>query len=325
MKRIGLILTVLIITGAAAFAQGAGNIKLNEVMTENTKSIQDEFGNHGPWVEIANTAYSTYNIRGMYITTDRAVLDKKMPAPERMKKMSIIPSGDERTQLSARQHIVFYLNSNPAQGTLHLGTEVDATQPVWIGLYDGNAVDLIDSVTVPVIMPNTSYARSNDSGKKWVIKPENAVTPGIDNFIKVDMTKAEKIKHDDPHGYGITTLCMGIVFLSLALLYGFFTIFGYIADRQNKLKKVADVQPIKPIVTTSKKINEVRHKTTNLLKDGMETKGLDKEIYIAVIAMALKQYTDNVHDVESGILTIKPHQSNWAEHIYFNNQNNTSI
>ena len=53
----------------------------------------------------------------------------------------------------------------------------------------------------------------------------------------------------------------------------------------------------------------------------METKGRDKEIYIAVIAMALRQYTDNVHDVESGILTIKPHQSNWAEHGFFYNQN----
>ena len=114
---------------------------------------------------------------------------------------------------------------------------------------------------------------------------------------------------------------MGIVFSCLALLYVFFSIFGYVADRRNKLKKVAGVQPIKPIVKTSKKINEVRRKTTNILKDGMETKGRDKEIYIAVIAMALRQYTDNVHDVESGILTIKPHQSNWAEHGFFYNQN----
>ena len=321
MKRIGLTLTALAVTAVTAFAQGASNIKLNEVMTNNTRSIQDEFGNNGPWVEIVNTAYSTYNIRGMYITTDPSVLDKTMSVPDRMKRMSVIPNGDARTQLSARQHLVFYLNSNPAQGTLHLTTKVDTTKAVWIALYDANAVDIIDSVTVPVLNANTSYARYNDGASRWTVKAEEAVPPGIDNFIQVSMSKIEKLKHNDPNGFGITVLCMGIVFSCLALLYVFFSIFGYVADRRNKLKKVAGVQPIKPIVKTSKKINEVRRKTTNILKDGMETKGRDKEIYIAVIAMALRQYTDNVHDVESGILTIKPHQSNWAEHGFFYNQN----
>ena len=267
MKRIGLTLTALAVTAVTAFAQGASNIKLNEVMTNNTRSIQDEFGNNGPWVEIVNTAYSTYNIRGMYITTDPSVLDKTMSVPDRMKRMSVIPNGDARTQLSARQHLVFYLNSNPAQGTLHLTTKVDTTKAVWIALYDANAVDIIDSVTVPVLNANTSYARYNDGASRWTVKAEEAVTPGIDNFIQVSMSKIEKLKHNDPNGFGITVLCMGIVFSCLALLYVFFSIFGYVADRRNKLKKMAGVQPIKPIVKTSKKINEVRRKTTNILKD----------------------------------------------------------
>lgn len=318
MKRIGLTLFALAFAVVAVFAQGAGNIKINEVMTNNSTSLQDEFGNHVPWVEIANTAYSTYDVRGMYITTDPSVLDKKMSVPERIKRMSLIPNGEKRTLLSARQHLVFYLNSTPTKGSLHLSSKVNATKPLWIALYDGNAVDIIDSVTVPVLVQNTSYARYTDGAGRWVKKAESAVTPGIDNFIKTDMSKTEKLKRDDPHGFGITLLCMGIVFACLALLYVFFLVFGYIADRRNKLEKVAKVQPIKPIVSTGKKLNEVRHKTTNILKDGMETKGRDKEIYIAVIAMALKQYTDNVHDVESGILTIKPHHSSWSEHIFTN-------
>ena len=195
MKRIGLTLTALAVTAVTAFAQGASNIKLNEVMTNNTRSIQDEFGNNGPWVEIVNTAYSTYNIRGMYITTDPSVLDKTMSVPDRMKRMSVIPNGDARTQLSARQHLVFYLNSNPAQGTLHLTTKVDTTKAVWIALYDANAVDIIDSVTVPVLNANTSYARYNDGASRWTVKAEEAVTPGIDNFIQVSMSKMEKLKH----------------------------------------------------------------------------------------------------------------------------------
>ena len=128
----------------------------------------------------------------------------------------------------------------------------------------------------------------------------------------VNLERSKQMMVDDPYGIGINVMCMGVVFLCLALLFGFFKCFGYFADRQNKLKKVAETTPIKPIVQTGKKLNEVRHVTSNILQDGLETKGRDKEIYIAVIAMALKQYQDDVHDVESGVLTIKPRQSAWA-------------
>ncbi len=316
MKRIGTTLLALAAVVASAFAQGASNIKINEVLTVNEQSIQDEYGTHLPWVELVNTAYSTYNVRGMYITTDRSVLDKSMSAPERMKRMSIIPNEDKRTNLSARQHIVFYLQSSPAEGALHLPTAVNPKQPLWIALYDGNGVDLIDSVTVPVMKANLSYARYNDGAKKWVVKTADAVTPGTENFIQATESKVEKMKKDDPYGIGLTLLCMGIVFAALALLYIFFVIFGFVAERRNK---IAQTQPIKPIVQTGKKLNEVRKVTTNILQDGLDTKGRDKEIYIAVIAMALRQYADDVHDLESGKLTIKPHHTSWNEHNQFNN------
>ena len=124
-----------------------------------------------------------------------------------------------------------------------------------------------------------------------------------------------RLKQDDPHGFGISILCMSVVFLCLALLFVFFKIFGFVADRQ---KKIAKVQPIKPIIQTGKKIEEVRQITKNILQDGLETKGRDKEIYIAVISMALMQYLEDVHDVESGVLTIQEHQTSWATP-HFNN------
>jgi Na+-transporting methylmalonyl-CoA/oxaloacetate decarboxylase gamma subunit len=124
-----------------------------------------------------------------------------------------------------------------------------------------------------------------------------------------------RLKQDDPHGFGISILCMSVVFLCLALLFVFFKIFGFVADRQ---KKIAKAQPIKPIIQTGKKIEEVRQITKNILQDGLETKGRDKEIYIAVISMALMQYQEDVHDVESGVLTIQEHNTSWATP-HFNN------
>lgn len=317
MKRIGLALVAFCMVASVGMAQNARYIKINEVMTYNTQSIQDEFGVNLPWLEIVNTSYSTYNVRGMFITTDRSVLNKEMSVTDRIKRMCVIPSGSTITRIGAKQHLLFYLNSAPEKGINHIKTAVDSTKTVWIGLYDCNAVDLIDSVSVPVLKANTSYARISDGAVMWEVKQSKAVTPGTDNFINNTESKIDRLKREDPHGVGLTVLCMGIVFMCLALLYGFFVIFGFVAAHRAKFKKVASVPPIKPIVVTGKIMNEMRHKTSNILQDGLETKGRDKEIYIAVIAMALKQYQEDVHDVESGVLTIKPKDTIWAEHNIF--------
>ncbi|MDD7691583.1 MAG: OadG family protein [Prevotella sp.] len=311
MKKALLLLTFVSVATTLALAQGARNIKINEVLTNNTASIQDEFGDKHAWIELANTSYSTYNVRGMYITTDRRVLNKNLTVPQRIKMMSCIPNGDQRTQMSARQHLLFFLDSNPSKGTLHLTAECQEEEPLWIALYDGNAIDIIDSVTVPVLADNQSYARAKDGAQTWQVKTDDCVTPGITNFIQANETKIAKLKRDDPHGIGITVLSMGIVFFCLALLYVFFRILGMFMAHKQALKKAGKIQPIKVAVKTGEKLAETGHKTKVLLKDGLHSGGIDKEIYIAVIAMALKQYEDDVHDIESNIITIKPHQTYW--------------
>ena len=45
MNKFGLLCGALMLTGTSAmFGQGAKNIVINEVLTNNTASIQDEFG-----------------------------------------------------------------------------------------------------------------------------------------------------------------------------------------------------------------------------------------------------------------------------------------
>lgn len=311
MNKFGLLLSSVLLTATSAmYGQGAKNIVINEVLTNNTASIQDEFGEHQAWIELENVSFTTYNIRGMYLTTDRSVLDPDMSVPERIKRMSIIPSGDERTSVGGRQHIVFFGNSNPAQGKLHLSLNVPMSEPVWVALYNGNAVELIDSVTVPALNADESYARQGD---KWVVKSAKNVTPGIENFIKTDESKDAKLKREDPHGFGITLLAMGIVFTCLAVLFVFFTLFGLLMRHLETAKKVANQHPIKPITKTVEKTAEIGHKTGVIMQDGLKSKGIDKEVYIAVIGMALKQYEDDVHDVESGIITIKQKTSSWND------------
>jgi len=306
---------LLLLTALPVMAQMDASIKLSEVMTRNETSMIDEYGARNAWVEIANISHSTYNIRGMYLTTDRSVLDKKMSVPERVKRMSQIPNGDERTCLSGRQFIVFQLNSSPAKGALHLCVPVDAEKPTWLALYNGNATQLIDSITIPVLKSDQSFARITNNGTSadWEIKSADRVTPGIQNQTVVSESKVEKFKREDPYGIGMAVMAMGIVFFCLALLWIVFTLFGMLMRHIDTAKKVVNQQPIKPITKTVEKTMEVGHRTGVILQEGLKTKGIDKEIYMAVIGMALKQYEDDVHDVESGVITIKHHETGWDD------------
>ena len=309
MNKFGLLLGTLLLAGASmTHAQVEQSIKINEVMTSNTSNLQDEYGQREAWIEIANVSFTTYNVRGMFITTDRSVLDPQMSVPERMKRMSAIPSGEPRTALGGRQHLILFCNSLPSKGSMHLSVPVDPSKPTWIGLYSGNATLLIDSVTVPVIADNLSYARHKDGSQNWVVKSAEQVTPGISNMTDIVETKTAKLKREDPYGFGITVLAMGIVFFCLALLFVFFTLFGFFMKHRSA---VANIQPVKAGVKTVEKTMEVASKTSTILQDGLKTKGIDKEVYMAVIAMALKEYQDNVHDVESGVITIKPKNTDW--------------
>ncbi|MCH5306565.1 MAG: OadG family protein [Prevotella sp.] len=306
---------LLLFASQPMLAQMDASIKLNEIMTRNETSLIDEYGTRNAWVEIANISHSTYNIRGMYLTTDRSVLDEKMSVPERVKRMSQIPNSDVRTLLTGRQLIVFQLGSAPTKGALHLSTPINTDKPTWIALYNGNATQLIDSVTVPVLEPDQSYARIADNGNAhdWERKSADRVTLGTQNITTVSESKIEKFKREDPHGFGMAIMAMGIVFFCLALLWIVFTLFGLFMRHMETARKVVNQQPIKPITKTVEKTIEVGHRTGIILQEGLKTKGIDREVYMAVIGIALKQYMDDVHDVESGIITIKSKHSGWDD------------
>lgn len=310
MRKIVFLLALLMAASFDVMAQGAKNIKINEVMTSNTASIQDEYGNRLAWIELCNASFTTFNVRGMWITTNRDVLNEELSAPDRQALMSEIPSGDPRTLIAGTQHLTFYCNSNPKAGNLHLTVPVKAGEPTWIALYDGNGVDLIDSVQVPALKDNQSYAREKDGSKTWIVCEAGNVSANIANT-PLRNDKIARTKKEDPNGFAITILAMGTVFTCLALLFVFFYFFGLFMDHINTAKKIAHKQPLKPVTKTVGAVENVVDKTATVMKDGMKTKGKDKRIYIAVIAMALKQYQDDVHDVESGIITIKPKSTSW--------------
>jgi serine/threonine protein phosphatase PrpC len=103
-----------------------------------SKTVVDYFNDAFNALDVDTDPIAFLNIT--VIKAARKVLDKSLSAPERISMMSIIPSGDERTSMGARQHLVFFANSNPAQGKLHLTVPVADSASVWVALYNGHGL-----------------------------------------------------------------------------------------------------------------------------------------------------------------------------------------
>ena len=314
MRKILSVISFLI-ASSAAFAQGAHDFKLNEVYVytpaccqgDSTKTCEqqasyvDEYGQPTSWIEIENISYSTHDIRNCFLTINPAVLDKTMSAPEREKLMSLIPAGDPRTSLAAKQRITFFADGHVNRGTLHLNFTLPVGEPFTIYFFDGNAVDLLDSVRVEALPAGSSYARVKDA--QWQGLEADKVTPNAPN-VAFSNDKIKEFKEKDPHGIAMTLMCMGVVFSCLILLFVFFHIFGWAMNRAAKLARVRAIRAI----------HEQAVRVVEMAKQGTtETKGIDMETYTAVIGLALHEYFGGTHDLESGILTINQTQTTWAD------------
>ena len=308
MKAEKLLLGIVALWFAAttAAAQGSRSFKINEVMVENPRGLVDEYGERSAWIEIANTSWGTNDLRSCYLTNDRRALDPSLSVPERVALMSAIPRGDARTDLTAQQRLVFFADGKVNRGTLHLNFCLQPGKENFIALFDGNGHTLLDSLTIPASLgPGQSYARQYDAESEsyvWVVTPEDQVTPGgPNNSGELLQDKVAEFKEKDPYGIGMSIMGMGIVFLCLILLYVFFRLFGYVVASYERLARLKAVQAMR----------EQARKATILAKHGLESKGIDKETYAAVIALALNASEEEVHDVESSVITLIPRKTEW--------------
>lgn len=279
---------------SSVWAQGRKGLRINEVLVTNENNYQDDYGCQSAWIEIFNTTFGTVDVRSCYLTNDKNN-PKKYP----------IPKGDVLTEMPPRQHVLFWADGKPNRGTFHVNFTLDPDKDNWIGLYDSNGRDLIDSVTVPAGIPSDhSYARYEDGVGHWVIKGGNEqsgyVTPSTNNITLDKNVKIDMFTEHDPFGVGMAIMAMAIVFAGLLLLYLLFRLIGQIS-------------------VLIKKRNAMRvHGISD--KEEAKEKGFGREageVY-AAIAMALYQHLE-AHDVEDTILTInkvKKAYSPWNSKIY---------
>lgn len=286
----------MVLVATAGFAQGAKSLKFNEILVTNTESILDEYGCRSAWIEFHNDAFASANARNCFLTTNRAVLNEELSAPERIKMMYQIPSGDVATGIHGKQKMLFFADNMPKRGIFHTSfTLADSTEN-WIALYDANGTTLLDSVTVPALGENQSWARAKDGVGEWRIVTADNVTPAATNIVEQGEGKVAKFKRMDSLGLGMTVMCMAVVFSALAILWFLFAIIGKVfANTVSSTKKA----PAKAVAPTPKK------------EEHMLRKGGKADEEMAAICMALHEHFGNVHDEESDVLTIDGGESSW--------------
>ena len=288
-KRISLI-AALAVVALGSYAHDRKALRINEVMVTNTQSVVDDYGKHQAWVELFNGNFAPLEISSVYLTTDPA-----------QPKMYPVPLGDEKTLMGKRQHVIFWADNEPDKGTFHASFALTPGQDNWIGIYDADGINLIDSVTVPAYLgADQSWARVEDGGEGWSLRdaePGRYITPATANIIKGSNPKIEEFAEKDANGFAMTLMAMCIVFSALLCLCLAFYGIGAIGKYTSRLNKA---------------------RSQGVTVKDVDVNDHDSGEEIAAIAMALYEHL-NAHDTENTILTIKKMKraySPWSSKIY---------
>ena len=297
----------MVLAATAGFAQGAKSLKFNEILVTNTASIVDEYGCRSAWIEFHNDAVASANARNCFLTTNRAVLNKELSAPERIKMMYQIPAGNVATHIEGKQKMLFFADALPNRGVFHTNfTLADSTEN-WIALYDANGTTLLDSITVPALGENQSWAREKDGIGAWHIVPAENVTPAATNTVEQGEGKVAKFKRMDSRGLGMTVMCMAVVFSALAILWWLFALIGKFFPHIEKFFALIG----KVVARIFSRAKKAPAKESAPAPKAAPAKGNANDEEMAAICMALHEHFGNVHDEESDVLTIVGGASGW--------------
>ena len=284
-----LILSVLLLAGCNEKFDRS-DLVINEVVVENIDGYTNEFGERHAWIEIYNNTTRTLELSSIFITND----------PNDTKKYAV-PRGDEKTLVRPHQQAVFWADNKPSNGTFHLNFKLDPNKENYIALYEADGEALIDEITIPAgMLPNQSYGYEQDGMKNDktgnLATVLSRATPNSKNFVEGENPKIIALKENDPWGGMMTVTAMFVVFMALLMLFIAFKFTGKTAKWLTRRKAIESGRIV--------------------VEDGDHE--LSGEV-LAAISAAIYDMEQDVHDIESTILTIdevKRNYSPWSSKIY---------
>ncbi|MCB9258790.1 MAG: CotH kinase family protein [Ignavibacteriales bacterium] len=140
-------------------------VLLSELMSSNTITIQDNFGEYDDWLEIYNPQDTVVNLSGKYLTDKIDNLTKwKFP---------------DNVKIQPRQHIIIWCDEDQEQAGAHINFKLSSLGE-FVAIIDNDGITIVDSVTIPALNSDVSLSRENNIGNWFVTQTS---TPGTSNII----------------------------------------------------------------------------------------------------------------------------------------------
>ena len=153
--------------GATNVQVGAERIVINEVLTVNTNSVTDNFGEREPWIELHNPNPDTVDLGGWF-------LFNLVGNPGQFR----FPFDNDSLRIPPGGFLLVYADNETRQGSLHVPFQLNGG-PACIWLYKPDQAGS-DSICFGAIAADQSYGRQFDDDPVWINFP--VPTPGATNY-----------------------------------------------------------------------------------------------------------------------------------------------
>lgn len=295
--------TVLVLAAAVNLrAQNVSDLIINEAVAQpDSTGILDDYGRRSGWIELYNKSTGTVNFGGCYLTDDRNNLRK-----------SLIPKSDLRTKLGPRQVVLIWCSGHSADGTFYANFTLAPGKTVYLVSNDGRTI--IDSLAIPADFPRSlAIIKLATDIREQTFEPIDipvSPSPRMVNGFQGSATKGELIKERDPYGWILTVVSVSVVFSALALLW---FLFWLLFDRPARKKASGDASTTLSMTKGKRTVipseaEESQVAAAIALALDMETDG---DTYAAIATAVHLYLNDCIHDMESGIVTLRRSESAW--------------
>jgi hypothetical protein len=129
---------------------------INELMSNNTLHIFDEYMERNDWIELYNPNNFPVDLNGFYLS-DAAVDKQKFKVDGNSEQTTILPKG----------FIILWADEDSTQGKLHANFKLSSNgEELYLTAPDG--ISPVDSIIFSAADANTSFGRSTDAENDWI-------------------------------------------------------------------------------------------------------------------------------------------------------------
>ncbi|HZH67721.1 MAG TPA: lamin tail domain-containing protein, partial [Chitinophagales bacterium] len=134
---------------------------INELSASNNSisGIEDEYGDYDDWVELKNNSDVPIVLSGYFVTDNLNNLTKHQLSLTDTASLTIPANG----------YLILWADGEPHQGGNHLSFRLSATLGEDFAIVTPDGKTIIEEVSFPPLVTNTSYGRSEDCGGHWMV------------------------------------------------------------------------------------------------------------------------------------------------------------